>query len=127
MNHRLAVAIEECSGNIDKVAEHFGRCSKFIVCEINQNKEVIMKETYFNPLSGHHGGQCQLPGYIKQFDVNTIIAGGMGRKAVANFHQYGIEVITAPGLEYDNALNLFLQNKLSGYEECAGHDHDHEC
>lgn len=123
MNHRLALAIEECSDNVDKVAEHFGRCSKFIVCEINQNKEVIMKETYFNPLSGHHNGQCQLPGYIKQFDVNTIIAGGMGRKAVANFHQYGIEVITAPGLQYEEALNLFLQNKLSGYEECAGHDH----
>lgn len=123
MNHRLAIAIEECAGNIDKVAEHFGRCSKFIVCEINPDKEVIMKETYFNPLSGHHGGQCQLPGYIKQFDVNTIIAGGMGRKAVANFHQYGIEVITAPGLQYEEALNLFLQNKLNGYEECTGHDH----
>lgn len=123
MNQRLAIALEECAGNIDKVAEHFGKCSKFIVCEINPNKEVVMKETYFNPLNSHHGGQCQLPGYIKQFDVNTIIAGGMGRKAVANFHQYGIEVITAPGLQYEEALNLFLQNKLSGYEECAGHDH----
>ncbi len=123
MNQRLAIAIEECPGNIDKVAEHFGRCSKFVVCEINPAKEVVLKETYFNPLSGYHGGQCQLPGYIKQFDVNTIIAGGMGRKAIANFHQYGIEVITAPGLKYEEALNLFLMNKLNGYEECAGHDH----
>ena len=127
MNQRLAIAIEECKGNVEKVAEHFGRCSKFIVCEINPQKEIAREETYFNPLSGHHGGQCQLPGYIKQFDVKTIIAGGMGRKAVANFHEYGIEVITAPGLETKQALDLFLQGKLSGYEECAGHNHNHEC
>jgi predicted Fe-Mo cluster-binding NifX family protein len=54
MNQRLAIAIEECPGNIDKVAEHFGRCSKFVVCEINPAKEVVLKETYFNPLSGKH-------------------------------------------------------------------------
>ncbi len=125
MNHRLVIAIEECVGNKEIVAEHFGRCSKFVVCELDNEKNITKKETYFNPLNGHHEGVCQLPGYIKQFDVNTIIAGGMGRKAVANFHQFGIEVITAPGLNYEQALNLFIQGKLSGYEECAGHDHSH--
>lgn len=125
MNHRLAIAIEECGNNEEVVAEHFGRCSKFIVCELNSENKVIKKETYFNPLNGHHGGTCQLPAYIKQFDINTIIAGGMGRKAVANFHEFGIEVITAPGLRYEQALSLFSKGKLSGYEECAGHDHDH--
>lgn len=121
MNHRLAIAIEECSENIDRVAEHFGRCSKFIICEINSSKQVVVNETYFNPLSGHNEGQCQLPGYIKQFDVNTIITGGIGHKAVTNFHQYGIEVITAPGLGFNEALNLYLKNKLSGFKECLGH------
>jgi predicted Fe-Mo cluster-binding NifX family protein len=124
MNQRFAVAIEESNGKVDKVAEHFGRCSKFIVCEITPQKEIARRETYFNPLNGHDGGQCQLPGYIKQFDISAIIAGGMGRKAVVNFHDYGIEVITAPGLEVDQALSLFLQGKISGYEECAGHDHE---
>jgi len=127
MNQRLAIAIEECDGNVDKVAEHFGRCSKFLVCKIEPNNEISKKETYFNPLQGHHGGQCQLPGYIHQFDIQTIIAGGMGKKAVANFHSYGIEVITAPGYKVEDALTLFLEGKISGYEECAGHSHDNEC
>lgn len=124
MNRRLAIAVEEFSGNIYKVAENFGKCSKFIICEINSRKQVVIKETYFNPLNGHHNEQYQLPGYIKQFEVNTIIAGGMGREAVLNFHKYGIDVFIAPGLQYEEALNLFLQDKLSGCEENAGHDHN---
>jgi predicted Fe-Mo cluster-binding NifX family protein len=123
MNHRLAIAIEE-NLNEERVAEHFGRCSKILVFELNEKKEVIKKENYFNPLNGHHGGICQLPGYISQYNINTIIAGGMGAKAVANFHSFGIEVITAPGMNSKEALNSFKEGKLSGYEECAGHSHD---
>ncbi len=125
MNHRLAVAIEE-NGNSEIVAEHFGRCSKFNVCEFDDRMNLVRKETYFNPLAGEHGGACQLPGYVSQFKVNTIIAGGMGQKAVSNFLSFGINVITAPGILYEEAINLFIQGKLSGYEVCA-HNHDNEC
>ena len=122
MNRRLAVAIEE-SDSEERVAEHFGRCSKFSICELDERNIVVKQESYFNPLSGEHGGACQLPAYVKQFNVGVIIAGGMGRKAVAGFEQLGIEVITAPGLLYTEALNLFALGKLSGYEACAGHEH----
>ena len=127
MNQRLAIAIEE-TGNKEIVAEHFGRCTKFNVCELNEEKKVLKQETYFNPLAGEHGGSCQLPAYVKQFNVTTIIAGGMGQKAVSNFLRYGIDVITAPAILYEDALNLFSLGKLSGYESCKhedGHDHSH--
>ena len=126
MNHRLAIAIEDSNSESERVAEHFGRCLKFVVYEIDEAKKIVKTETYFNPLNGHHGGNCQVPAYINQFSINTIIAGGMGRKAVSNFQQFGIDVITSPGLDRDEAVNLFLQGKLSGYEECAGHGHGHE-
>ncbi len=70
MNQRLAVAIEEI-GAEEKVAEHFGRCSKFYVCELDEQKKVLNKETFFNPLAGEHSGACQLPAYVKQFNVNN--------------------------------------------------------
>ncbi|HKI76979.1 MAG TPA: NifB/NifX family molybdenum-iron cluster-binding protein [Ignavibacteriaceae bacterium] len=123
MNQRFAVAIEETGGK-EIVAEHFGRCSKFNVCELDEGKKIIKNETYFNPLAGEHGGSCQLPGYVKQFNVSTIIAGGMGQKAITNFLENGISVITAPGLLFEDAINQFLQGKLSGYEACA-HEHNH--
>lgn len=124
MNQRIAVAIEE-TGNKEIVAEHFGRCTKFNVCELSDEKKVLKQEIYFNPLAGDHGGSCQLPRYVKQFKVTTIIAGGMGQKAVSNFQSHGIDVITAPGLDYEEALSLFINGKLSGFAAC-NHEHDHQ-
>jgi predicted Fe-Mo cluster-binding NifX family protein len=129
MNKRVALAIEE-DGKDMKVAGHFGHCSKFLVVELNENNEVVKQESYFNPLAGQHSGSCQVPGYVKQFNVETIIAGGMGQKAVNGFHSFGIEVITASGLMYEEALDLFKKGEISGFEVCAhsqehGHHHEH--
>ncbi len=122
MNRRVAIAVEESEPE-ERVAEHFGRCSKFNIYELDEERRIVKQESYFNPLSGDHGGACQLPAYVKQFNVETIIAGGMGRKAVSGFHQLGMEVITAPGLLSREALDMFAHGKLGGYEECAGHEH----
>jgi predicted Fe-Mo cluster-binding NifX family protein len=127
MNHKIAVAVEENIGMEPRVAEHFGHCSKFNVYEINDNKEIVKEESYNNPLSGHQGGACQLPAYVQQFGVNTIIAGGMGAKAVMLFQSFGIEVITAPGLNIIEAIKKLLNGNLSGYTECTSHGHDHNC
>lgn len=62
-----------------------------------------------------------MPGYINQFNVSAVIAGGMGGKAISNFQEMGITVATAPGLEQDEALKLFLEGKLVGYSECTNH------
>lgn len=125
MNQRIAIAIEE-NGSEELVAEHFGRCIKFNVCKLDEQNNILKNETFFNPLAGEHSGACQLPGYVKQFNVTTIIAGGMGQKAVSNFLSYGIDVITAPGLRYEEALSMFIQGKLVGYESCK-HNHNHNC
>ncbi|HEX3073454.1 MAG TPA: NifB/NifX family molybdenum-iron cluster-binding protein [Ignavibacteriales bacterium] len=119
MNLRLAIAAEDAA-----VAEHFGRCDKFHVYEINENKEVIRREEYANPLNGQHSGMCQLPHYVNKIKANAIIAGGMGNKAVELFLGYGIDVITSPGLKIEDALNMYLQGKLSGYSPCSGHEGD---
>ena len=127
MNQRLAVAIEE-SGTEERVAEHFGRCTKFYVCELDENKKVVKTESFFNPLAGEHSGACQLPGYVNQYNVQTIIAGGMGQKAVSHFLEFGIDVITAPGLLYEDALNRFSLGKLVGYVACThNHEDGHNC
>lgn len=123
MHLRLAVAVEEVNST-EIVAEHFGRCSKFSVCEFDEQKNIIKTESFFNPLIGEHGGTCQLPGYIKQFNINTIIAGGMGQKAITNFEANDIKVITAPGILYDEVIKLFIEGKLAGYQACL-HEHHH--
>ena len=125
MNQRIAIAVES-DGAQEKVAEHFGRCSKFNICELDEQKKIIKKESHDNPLAGQHSGACEVPGYVHQFNIQAIIAGGMGQKAIMKFEQFGIKVITAPGLLFEEAVDLFVQGKLSGYQSCA-HEHDHNC
>lgn len=124
MNIRLAIAIEELQ-NQERVAEHFGSCTKFKVYELDENKNIVKEEAYFNPLSGEHRGVCQLPGYIKQFNVNTVIAGGMGQKAFRNFQNFGIEVLEAPGLYIQEALAKFISGELNELKICSSHHHHH--
>jgi len=38
MNQRLALAIEK-DATEERVAEHFGRCTKFYVCELDEQKK----------------------------------------------------------------------------------------
>lgn len=124
MNIRIAIAIEDNSKGRETVAEHFGRCSKFKVCELDEENSLVKTEIFFNPLVGEHNGACQLPAYIKHFNVQTIIAGGMGQKAVNNFLNFGINIITAPGLAFDDAFNRYINGELKGYETCK-HGHNH--
>ncbi len=115
MKRRIAVAVE-ITGTDEIVAEHFGRCSKFNVCELDNRNNIVKTETYFNPLSGEQSNACQIPDYVKQFNVSSIIAGGIGQKAISKFIAYGIEVITAPGLIYNKAIQLFIEGKLKNIE-----------
>lgn len=129
MNKRLAIAVEEGIEGKHIVAEHFGGCTSFRVCELDEHNTIVQTESYVNPLAGEHGGVCQLPGYVQQFNISTIIAGGMGKKAVDNFLRFGIEVITAPGLTYEEAIDRYTHGSLHGYEVCKhehAHHHEHE-
>jgi predicted Fe-Mo cluster-binding NifX family protein len=124
MKSRIAITVEETLDGMSRVADHFGRCSKFKVYEVNDQKKIVNEEIYQNPLQGSHGGTCQLPHYLNKIGANVVIAGGMGRKAIALFEQYGINIITAPGMNIDEALYGYLNEEISGYQECAGHQGD---
>jgi predicted Fe-Mo cluster-binding NifX family protein len=124
MKSRIAITVEETLDGMGRVADHFGRCSKFKVYEVNDQKKIVNEEIYQNPLQGSHGGTCQLPHYLNKIGANVVIAGGMGRKAIALFEQYGINIITAPGMNIDEALHGYLNEEISGYQECAGHQGD---
>lgn len=124
MSIRIAISAENLPGNKTVVADHFGRCSKFLVYEVNDEKEVLREEVFSNPIQGRQGGACELPAYVKEYNVNVIIAGGMGRKAIAQFNQFDIQVVTAPGIGVQDALIGYLKGDLGGYEECVGHHKD---
>jgi predicted Fe-Mo cluster-binding NifX family protein len=122
MAKNIAIAVESAPNGGTRVSGHFGRCSSFFVYRLDNDNKVIKQEDHPNQLGGIHSGACQLPPYVKQFDVNVIIAGGMGTKAIAQFNNFGIEVVTAPGLIPLEALELYLHGKIKGYDACTQHE-----
>lgn len=121
MNTRIAITVEEHSPEEMFVADHFGRCSKIAIYEVDQHKKVIKEESYLNPLQGNHVGACQLPYYVQELGVNVIIAGGMGRKAISLFNSFKIEVVTSPGSSVTDALSGYLMGEIFGSKACSGH------
>jgi predicted Fe-Mo cluster-binding NifX family protein len=103
---KIAIATD---GNY--VSAHFGRCPSYTIVDIDNGK-VINKEVIDNP--GHQ------PGFIPQFlhkkKVECIIAGGMGRRAIDLFNEYGIQTIVGVTGEIDTVINQIIEGTLKGGE-----------
>ncbi len=115
---KIAVATDE-----KQVAGHFGHCEGFTLFDADDYK--ITKQVYVeNP--GHQPGF--LPVFLKEKDVNVIIAGGMGGRAQTLFAEQGIEVIVGAAGGSEQAAASYLDGTLKSTESvCHQHAHAHEC
>jgi predicted Fe-Mo cluster-binding NifX family protein len=87
---------------------HFGHCEEFAILKTKEQE--IVDETTVTPPEHQPG---LYPGWIAQFGVTDVIAGGMGQRAIDLFHQQKINVFV--GAPVQNARELvmsFLQDKL---------------
>jgi len=115
---KIAVAME---GN--NVSEHFGHCEKFCIIKIN-NQEVLSRQVINNP--GHTPGF--LPKFLAEKQVDCVITGGIGAKAIELFSANGIEVITGARGPVDEVIESFIAGKLvSSGSVCHEHLHAGEC
>ena len=138
---KLKIAICTESG---RVAQHFGRAPEYIFVTIEDNK-VIETKSLFNP--GHSVGS--IPQFIHEQGATCMITGGIGRRAIDFFNQYGIEVIKGINGSVNDTIEKILDGTLEGGENiCSpglakgqgvdrihteadvnygyGHDHDHD-
>jgi ATP-binding protein involved in chromosome partitioning len=74
----------------DRLAQHFGHSSAFVVFESSGTAESVRRvESLDAP--PHQPGL--LPKWLKEHDVDVVIAGGMGQRAQQLFCDSGIEVV----------------------------------
>ena len=89
------------------VAPHFGRCPSFTIVEIKDN-EVTSRETVENP--GHQPGY--IPEFLSGIGVDTIIAGGMGPRAMELFDSNNIGYILGAEGNIEEVIESFLKSEL---------------
>lgn len=103
----------------NKLDAHFGHCKTFALIKVNpKEKKILSREDIDAP--PHQPGL--LPPWLKQLQVNMVIAGGIGHRAKDLFDQQGIEVLV--GAEQESPEKLvedYLKGSLKLEENCCDH------
>ena len=128
---RLCIPSETTGGLEDQVGYHFGRVINYTIFDDTSNQVEIIENT-----SSHRGGTKLPAELLRDHNVDVMICGGIGRRAIQLFEQYGVEIyIGAQGIVKD-VIEQFKQNKLqmaTNKDACQqhkyrkdDHNHDHE-
>lgn len=114
---KIAVATEG-----SQVSRHFGRCERYLAYDI-EDEEVVNKTEIEHP--GHRPGF--LPRYLSKKEVDLLITGGIGPRAIDMFNSLGINVMSGVQGNVDDIIQRYLEDELEGkVEPCEEHkSHPH--
>jgi len=113
---RIAISAEDNNGLESVVSPHFGRCPHYILADV-EGQEVKAVQAVGNPYYGQHA-PGKVPGFIHSQGVHVMLTGGMGRRAIGFFEQYGIEAVTGALGTVRHALERYLGGTLYGAAPC---------
>ncbi|MGC9349588.1 MAG: NifB/NifX family molybdenum-iron cluster-binding protein [Anaerolineae bacterium] len=126
MTTRIVVSAKTEEGLEAPVSAHFGRCPYFTLIEVDSD-EVEAVESVANPhYANHQPGQ--VPAFVKGLGAEVMISGGMGRRAIALFDHYGIQIATGANGTVGEALDCYLRGDLTESGACPeslAHRHNH--
>ena len=122
---RVAVSADDSNGLDSVVSPHFGRCPYYILVDLD-DREVRQVNVVANPNFGRHAPGT-VPTFIRHQGADVMLAGGMGRRAIALFQEYGIQAVTGAAGSVRHALEQYLGGELQKAEPCStslGHEHE---
>ncbi|NCO28067.1 MAG: dinitrogenase iron-molybdenum cofactor [Caldiserica bacterium CG_4_8_14_3_um_filter_35_18] len=120
---KICFTADEANGIESTVSYHFGHCPYYVIVDVDGNV-VKSVESIPNPMAeGHSPGD--LPSYMKEKGIDTIITGGMGERAQEFFKSYNIEAITGTYGKVKDVLEEYLHGEVK-YTEKAEHQCEKE-
>jgi predicted Fe-Mo cluster-binding NifX family protein len=121
---KIAISIETSQGMESQAAHHFGRCPYFALVDLDDN-QVMNLEVIENPFyESHQPGQ--VPEFVHNQNAQVMISGGMGRRALEFFSQYGIDVKTGASGSVADILAAYLAGELQAGSVCAESETHHQ-
>ncbi len=131
---RIAFSTEDQNGLDSLISHHFGRCPNYLLVDL-EGGTVQAVQSIANPyLEQHEPGM--IPEFIHNQGANVMVSGGMGRRALAFFGQFDIQVATGASGTAQAALDAYLRGELPEGQPChqseqhghghGHHHHDHE-
>ena len=121
---KLCIPIKDNKGLESSVYSHFGSAPAFLLFETeNEHLEVIN-----NADKQHTHGKCEPMDSIKGKDVDIVIVGGIGRRAINKLHSLEIEVFKSETGTAMYNVDLFRKSLLKEFtpdDGCAHHEGKH--
>jgi predicted Fe-Mo cluster-binding NifX family protein len=112
----MKIAIPLAGG---RLSAHFGHCEQFALIDVNRQDKQIGEQQLLTP-PVHEPGV--LPAWLSGLNVNTVIAGGMGQRALQLFAQKGIEVLCgAPSASPEQLVSDYLEGRLALGQNVCDH------
>lgn len=111
MTKLIAVSIKSLNGLGSYLDPRFGRSYGFLIVEIETGE--IVAQFFNNAASAAHGAGTAASHWMKINDVNGVISGRFGPKAVQALEALGIEMWIAPeGITAAEAVALYRAGEL---------------
>ena len=114
---RIAIAVDSDEGLTSPVSGHFGRCPYYLLVDIAADGTVANAAAVANPYYAQHE-PGQVPAFIHEQNVQVMISGGMGRRAIAFFQEYGITTATGATGTAQEAVQAYQQGQLTAAAPC---------
>jgi len=121
---RIAVPLSD-----DTFCAHFGGADRFAIFEGDGERATVISRRDAAPPPHEHGSY---PLWLRSQGVTTVLAGGMGPRAVQMLEHFGVEVVLGvAGRDPEALASAFLRGELrSAGSSCSGHGlyrcHDHD-
>ena len=101
---KIAITYDKETGN---VFQHFGKTQFFKIYQIQDGK-IVSSEVIDNGGNGHH----ELPSYLKDLGIETLILGNRGQGAIDAIAASGLKEMPGITGNADNAAELFAKGEL---------------
>ena len=112
----MTIAIPLANG---RLAAHFGHCERFALVDVDHSTRTVRGFSLVDA-PPHEPGL--LPSWLHQRGVDTVIAGGMGRRAQQLFAQCGVGVLVgAPAETPETLVSAYLNGTLQTGENLCDH------
>jgi len=109
------------TGDKSTIEAHFGHAEMFALYTVKDTEVIAVNHVSPPP---HAPGV--IPKFLHDSEVDIVITGNMGAKAVQLFEHNGIDVILGAHGRIDVNLNEYLGGFLSSKGSVCNHNHDHK-
>lgn len=117
---KIAVPVTENK----QIDEHFGHCSFYSIFTISDENKIVDTKTI--PAEQGCGCKSNIAFTLAAEGVSTMLAGGIGGGAINVLAQVGITVVRGCTGNAADAVQLFVEGKLSDSgESCSQHENHH--